>query len=854
MDQSIPLAHAALANPPPSIKDFPLMQQAQANLSTATTTPDDDGRVSSVTQPDSSSPTRLNGSRSTLDDEQRSKLQVVDEDQKFTTTLNDHLSSWHLLDAGFNYNVVAVFGSQSTGKSTLLNRLFGTRFDVMNETERRQTTKGIWMSKGKDMPVLVMDVEGTDGRERGEDQDFERKSALFSMAVSEVLLVNIWEHQVGLYQGANMGLLKTVFEVNLGLFLAAKDKGKSEGSSRDKTLLLFVIRDHIGATPLSNLRNTLTADLNRLWDSLSKPEGLEASTISHFFDLEFVTLPHKLLQPEQFEESVVELRKKFVKGTGGNVFKDEYHKRIPADGINQYMSSIWEAVVSNKDLDLPTQQELLAQFRCAEIASTAFAAFQAAVREFPSANATGHVVDNLGSLMAGAIQVALASYDTAASRYHPGVYSRQRVELVSKLHSTLHPLFLSQLKNVHKRALRQYRVSIEHSLKQDGYDFAQVVQKARAKAEAEFDDEARKVELRETESGWSSTEQRALLEEDLESVAELLRKEETRKMVAIIERNIKKQVADVVEVSLTAPTPDMWDKVLSNFKTSLDKAEQAYLKKATSFNCTDEENTSALSLLRRRAWLALRSKIDEHASESALLTKLKGVFEDKFRYDSDGVPRVWKPEDDIDGIFKKAREGVLELIPLYATIKPVDPANEFVLPESSLAADSTPTASTDLEPFEFDSSLEVLTASQQASLVNRFKRESDAYYLEAKRSMVSSSSQIPVWIYGVLVVLGWNEFVAVIRSPVYFTFLLLAGAAAYVTWSLNMTGPVLAVTKGVTNEIIRTVNEQLHNYFSAQTPDAHARRAHSTPIAVPASSNSTTSVEEHELREKKKEE
>jgi hypothetical protein len=33
-----------------------------------------------------------------------------------------------------------------------------------------------------------------------------------------VLIVNLWEHQVGLYQGANMGLLKTVFEVNLNLF------------------------------------------------------------------------------------------------------------------------------------------------------------------------------------------------------------------------------------------------------------------------------------------------------------------------------------------------------------------------------------------------------------------------------------------------------------------------------------------------------------------------------------------------------------------------------------------------------------------------------------------------------------
>lgn len=100
----------------------------------------------------------------------------------------------------------------------------------MAEDDRRQTTKGIWMSKNKKSHavmdskkmadnILVMDVEGTDGRERGEDQDFERKSALFALATSEVLIVNIWEHQVGLYQGANMGLLKVVFEVNLELFL-----------------------------------------------------------------------------------------------------------------------------------------------------------------------------------------------------------------------------------------------------------------------------------------------------------------------------------------------------------------------------------------------------------------------------------------------------------------------------------------------------------------------------------------------------------------------------------------------------------------------------------------------------------
>lgn len=130
--------------------------------------------------------------------------------------------------AGFDYHLISVFGSQSAGKSTLLNHLFGTEFSVMDDSSRRQTTKGIWMSKNKKEGgkmannILVMDVEGSDGRERGEDQDFERKSALFALATSEVLILNMWEHQVGLYNGANMALLKMVFEVNLQLFV--KDK------------------------------------------------------------------------------------------------------------------------------------------------------------------------------------------------------------------------------------------------------------------------------------------------------------------------------------------------------------------------------------------------------------------------------------------------------------------------------------------------------------------------------------------------------------------------------------------------------------------------------------------------------
>lgn len=85
------------------------------------------------------------------------------------------------------------------------------------------------------------------------------------------------------------------------------------------------------------------------------------------------------------------------------------------------------------------------------------------------------------------------------------------------------------------------------------------------------------------------------------------------------------------------------------------------------FNCTDEENTSSLATLRKRAWLALRAKIDEQTADPVILGKLRGHFEERFRYDEHGVPRVWKPADDIDGAFKKAKDEVCFSKPLGVT-------------------------------------------------------------------------------------------------------------------------------------------------------------------------------------------
>ena len=73
------------------------------------------------------------------------------------------------------------------------------------------------------------------------------------------------------------------------------------------------------------------------------------------------------------------------------------------------------------------------------------------------------------------------------------------------------------------------------------------------------------------------------------------------------------------------------------------------------FNCTEEENKTSLATLRKRAWPVLWA---EQTAEPVILGKLRNHFEERFRYDEQGVPRVWKPDDDIDGAFKKAKEQV----------------------------------------------------------------------------------------------------------------------------------------------------------------------------------------------------
>ncbi|KAI0850214.1 root hair defective 3 GTP-binding protein [Daldinia vernicosa] len=789
-------------------------------------------------------------------------IQVIDEDKEFNENINAYLHATDVADAGFNYHLISVFGSQSTGKSTLLNYLFGTEFNVMSEVERRQTTKGIWMSKNKRGSmadnILVMDVEGTDGRERGEDQDFERKSALFALATSEVLIVNIWEHQVGLYQGANMGLLKTVFEVNLQLFL--KDK-----QSTPRSLLFFVIRDHIGHTPLSNLRNTLIQDLTKIWSSISKPAGLEGSNIEDYFDFAFAALPHKILQPDKFEAEVKNLGGRFVTGNRnsknqlehgeqeleGGVFLPEYHRRIPADGFSHYANGIWDQIVHNKDLDLPTQQELLAQFRCDEISREVLVAFDEAITPLEEQQAESArsgrpiVLPDLGKIGSSTREKCLKSFETQASRYHKKVYSDKRTDLEGKIDQRLKTLYHGQLSAAHKSCVTSFSDAVSGAVKQGqksggAYEFAEIVDAEKTRTLDTFKKEAQALFILDV--AWTNFKpQYVLFEKELDEVSARLRKEEMRRLANRVERWVKSRLGDSVGLEFNKlgsgrggsgapeegekpPTEkDLWDRIWNLFTSIVKEAEGRFTDRAKSFEASEDEVEVGLWRLRRKSWVALRGKIEEEVMEGNILLKLRENFEDKFRYDEAGVPRIWRPADDIEGIYTRARESTLTLIPLLSrfrlstTYAPPD-LPEFIGNQPSAAE---PEDEDDLAPIggideEEGKSLEeemtVLSESKRQDLVVRFKKTADGVYVEAKRSAIGGITQVPLYFYGLLLALGWNEILTVLRNPVLFVLLVIIAGGLYVSYSLNLLGPMMQMSNAAWNQASEIGKQRLREF------------------------------------------
>ncbi|ODV91266.1 hypothetical protein CANCADRAFT_44870 [Tortispora caseinolytica NRRL Y-17796] len=776
-------------------------------------------------------------------------VQLIDEDKVFhLNNVQNYLNkSTHSA-----YNVVAVFGSQSTGKSTLLNALFHTNFEIMDERHRRQTTKGIWLSLSsinQSSSTIILDVEGSDGRERGEDQDFERKAALFALATSQILIINLWENQVGLYQGANMALLKTVFEVNALLFQSASAPAKS------KSRIMFVIRDFLGVTPLEDLESTIMADMNRLWEGTSNNDS-----ISDWFDFQFIGLPHKLLKPEEFNIAISDLSLKFSDNSLPDyVFSQEYSRNVPLDGWPIYASNIWEQIIQNKDLDLPTQQHLVAQFRCDEIANDAQQLFSSALP--PPPYDIAHA-ESMCSSLHSAYSSALAHYDNYASRYPDDVYNLKKNELtalMSEHTSSIIAQYLDAVRSAVEDAFRS-----ELSSASDTESFTQTVASAAASAKASYTEYIQSADPSEY-NVQSTTLKESLdtLNADIEDIiTEHRRKlivQVTEKTVVETVKPMQSKVSGLIQnlsgFSKRTPQPatdreqkddlevepavgeamQLWDTAVTDTKTLLFSAQGQLDAKLEVLNATEEEKQESTTALEFDIWNEFLKIVGKYASSESILIKAREVYEDSFKYNTEGMPNIFSDDnlwsdEKIQELYRSSKKTALSVI------DSISKSPDIKLPSAPLTnlgifSEIAPKKAAVVKPF---------TSDQLDEIKHQLIKVADSTYIDARQAYTNASkareatelankaaiaaakasearakslANVPLYLYLLLLFFGWNELLAFFRllfsSPFTLMFIILIGSTLVVIWSLGLWNHFMFVARQSFKSLKATIKSHL---------------------------------------------
>ncbi|KAI3463271.1 hypothetical protein Pfo_019934 [Paulownia fortunei] len=695
-----------------------------------------------------------------------------------------------LAECGLSYAVVAIMGPQSSGKSTLLNHLFATNFREMDAFKgRSQTTKGIWLAHcvGMEPCTLVMDLEGTDGRERGEDDTaFEKQSALFALAVSDIVLINMWCHDIGREQAANKPLLKTVFQVMMRLF------------SPRKTTLLFVIRDKT-RTPLENLEPVLREDIQKIWDSVPKPQAHKETPLSEFFNVEVVALSSYEEKEEQFKEQVASLRQRFYHSIAPGGLAGDRRGVVPASGFSFSAQQIWKVIKENKDLDLPAHKVMVATVRCEEIANEKFSSF-IANEEWCQLEETvqSQPVPGFGRKLTSILDVCLAEYDAEATYFDEGVRSSKRKQLEEKLLQLVQPAYQFMLGHIRSGTLDRFKEAFENALS-GGKGFAVAARDCIEYFMSQFDEASADSYI--DQANWDSSKVRDKLRRDIDSHISAVRAAKLSELTTMYETKLNEALSGPVEALLDGASDDTWPAIRKLLRRETETAISRFSSALSGFEMDEVTKEKMLLRLEDHARGVVETKAKEEAGR--VLIRMKDRFSTLFSHDADSMPRVWTGKEDIRAITKTARSASLKLLSVMAAIRLNDNADSIentlslalVDPKSGAAANRSisgdPLASSSWD--EVPSSKTLLTPVQCKSLWRQFKVETEYTVTQAIAAQEASRRNNnwlpPPWAIVALVVLGFNEFMTLLRNPLYLGVIFVAFLLIKALWvQLDISG------------------------------------------------------------------
>ncbi|RLN00481.1 hypothetical protein C2845_PM06G33430 [Panicum miliaceum] len=638
---------------------------------------------------------------------------------------------------GLSYAVVSIMGPQSSGKSTLLNQLFGTNFREMDAFRgRSQTTKGIWIARcvGVDPCTVVLDLEGTDGRERGEDDTaFEKQSALFALAISDIVLINMWCHDIGREQAANKPLLKTVFQI---------------------------------------------------WNSVPKPEAHKDTPIGEFFNVEVTALSSFEEKEEQFREQVQQLRQRFSNSIAPGGLAGDRRGVVPASGFLFSSQQIWKVILENKDLDLPAHKVMVATVRCDEIANEKFGCITSDTEWIDLENAVqSGPVPGFGKKLGYIVDVHLQEYDKEAVYFDEAVRKGKRQHLESRIVNLVQPAFQKMLTHLRTKALEKFKTGLISSL-ESGKSFAASVRDNKECSLKEFEQGCADAVIKQ--ANWDCTKILEKVRRDIEDHALSVRESKLSELTAQAKEKLRKALAEPVESLFDAADQTTWASIRIVYKRETESILPEFLKTLCGFEMEYAPAEEMVSKLRDYARSVVESKAKDEASK--VMIHMKERFTTVFSHDKDSIPRVWTGKEDVRAIAKDARSAALKLLSVMVGIRWDDEPDSIesiltstllegsVVAKIASAASADPLASTTWE--EIPPKQTMITPAQCKSLWKQFKAETEFTITQAVSTQQAhrhgNSRLPPPWAIVAMAVLGFNEIMTLLRNPIYL-FLLFVG-------------------------------------------------------------------------------
>ncbi|KAF6148812.1 hypothetical protein GIB67_038145 [Kingdonia uniflora] len=657
-----------------------------------------------------------------------SSIQLIDGDGTFNDAgLDKFTKAVNLGECGLSYAVVSIMGPQSSGKSTLLNHLFGTKFREMDAFRgRSQTTKGIWMAKcaGIEPCTLVMDLEGTDGRERGEDDTtFEKQSALFALAVSDIVIINMWCHDIGREQAANKPLLKTVFQ-----------------------------------TPLEALEPVLREDIQKIWDSVPKPQAHKETPLSKFFNVEVTALSSYEEKEELFKEQVDCLRQRFFHSIAPGGLAGDRQSVVPASGFSFSAQQMWKIIKENKDLDLPTHKVMVATVRCEEIANEKFAHLTENKEWCHLAEAVEYgPVSGFGKTLSSIIKTCLSEYDSEAIYFDEGVRSAKRQLLEANVLQLIHPAYQLMLSHLRSKDLDIFKKTFNKAVS-DGKSFSLAAHDCSRSVMSKFNEGCADVAIEQ--ANWDTSKVRDKLQRDIDAHIALVRAAKLSELTAFYEDKLNKALSEPVKALLEAGSSDTWPAIRKLLDREIESAVSGLSNALIGFEMDEKNMEKMLTSLKNHAISVVEGKAREEAGR--VLIHMKERFSTLFSHDADSIPRVWTGKEDIRAITKAARSESLKLLSVLAAVR-LDDKPDSIEKSLSLA----------------------LVDSAKSGVSNRSITSSDTLATstwEEEANKRTNNWLPPPWAILALVVLGFNEFMTLLRNPLYLGVIFVAFLLLKALW------------------------------------------------------------------------